>query len=78
MKPNAVCVSSNCLKDLKRDVMTLNKIHGVCGRQLLEMWKQAQKLTELVVRDRQLAVRLMQDQLHINRETVHRILLEGL
>lgn len=46
MKPFVVRVFIG-LKDLGWDVMTLNKIQGVCGRQVLRIQKQVQKLLTL-------------------------------
>jgi hypothetical protein len=42
--------------------------------QIIEIWKAVAKLLEMVARDHQITLKLMEDHLHINWETVYHIL----
>ena len=43
---------------------------------IIEIWKAVAKILEMVARDHQITLKLMQDYLHINWETVYQILYE--
>jgi hypothetical protein len=48
-------------------------IPGVGGRQLLEIRTRVPEVHQLVSRDRLITLKLMEDQLHFNRETIYQI-----
>jgi hypothetical protein len=69
---NAVmCTSLNGLKVLEKNVRSLKMVKECMAASFATNH-------ELVVRDHQLTPILVSDQLHINQETFHQILLEGL
>jgi hypothetical protein len=39
--------------------------------QIIEIWKAVAKILELMARDHEITLKLMEDQLHINCETVY-------
>ena len=69
----SVPMCSNGLEVSERVVRILKTIQGVRGRQLLEIRKLFQ-----MARDRQMTRKLMEHKLHIERETIRQIILEGL
>ena len=57
---------------------TLNMTQRMDSWQIIEIWKAVAKILELVARDHQITLELMEDQLHINWETGYQILYEDL
>lgn len=73
MKLYCICVSSDGSKDPYCNMRTLKMIQGLGGHQLLET---VGKDCKVVSREHQMMLKLMEDQLHINLYTVHKIMRE--
>jgi hypothetical protein len=57
---------------------TLNMTQRMHSCQIIEIWKAVANILELVARDQQITLKLMEDQLHINWQTEYQILYEDL
>jgi AraC-like DNA-binding protein len=56
----------------------LNMTQRTENCQIIEIWKSVAKILEMVARDHQITLKLMEDHLHINWKTVYQILYEDL